>query len=460
MSDRKGSNSPLRISDSFDIKNVDGYIKKHLDINNVKDYIFNYIEQYSCIIYFAIGSYFNPKQSAQWNCENDQHLPTFLRDAHTRFPNKRILIILIDPLFTEKVEDINTNSNCYHNSWKQSDNYSNVYNACYESSNPELDTYQGVTIVIINGGVTWGSHKTYLDEHEHDHCLNYQSYDIEPMLFEICKCVSNHNALLFYHEFTGRNVIFLDKLIFDRLKNEHISEESYRTKICIDITRGGNQSCLFNLSEVKHYPLIAVKNGILSIENHMLLSKEDKKRLIMKFGITDKTNVDKLVYDVIHSNMSSDEIRDIILFHQIIAYDRMVIILIKDIILAFIRQCHTCKIIKNFTDLTQMKQIKMICCDLNIADFPSLDQMMSNSINLNSDEIKCMLNSIAHNLYDAMYIILSSILVKYSNEDEEYVKCIVMSFVDSNKNMTAEQIKHINSNYENFIQNMLLNKNC
>lgn len=438
-----------------------------LKFENLSDFIITYIVTYSCIVYFAIGSHFNPKQKVRWNCENDQHFPPFLKDAHTKYPNKRILIILIDPESTETLDDININSDCYLNgSWKQSNTHSNLFESHFESHyenlNSEHDTYQGVSIIIIKGGVTWGCHKTYIDDN--DYCLNYCSYDIEPMLFGICKCITaivGSNSLLFYHEFTGRNVIFLQKLIFDRLNNEGINNESYTTKICIDITRGGNLSCLFNLSEVSNYPLITLdKDNKLSYDNPMLLSNEEKKRLIMQFGITDKLNVNNSVYDIINCAMSFDEIRDIILFHQIIAYDKMIINLVKTYILAFIRQSHTCKIIKNFTDLTHMKQIKMICCDLNIVDFPSSEQIIGNSFNCSSDEIKCMINSIVHKLYDALYVILSSILVKYNNENEEYVKCIVMSFVDSIKNMTIKQIENINNDYNSFIVNMLSNKNC
>ena len=88
--------------------------------------------------------------------------------------------------------------------------------------------------------------------------------------------IVNTNTLLFYHEFTGSNVLMLEQEVKKKATTFNPN------KICIDITRGSDMSCYFNLSNPEFYPIISLdETNKLKYFNPDILSNNEKINIII-----------------------------------------------------------------------------------------------------------------------------------------------------------------------------------
>ena len=302
-----------------------------INLTNLFEYVQNYVDNNSTIIYIGVGTHFNgsmdPIHKREWDIRENQQFPPFLQDAKKKYFDKKILLILIDPAFKEtSIPYIVSTSNSFlENSWKDNQSDSNIF---------ESDL--GVDVIILNKSITWGSYKEY----EYDK----ESYDIFDLMIKLCKLISNPqiDSLLFYHEFTGKNPILLEYLI-----KSHFNYDD--TKICIDISRGADLSCYFNLTEPENYPLISNENlnNKLKYINPIKISNNKIKQLYNQY-YKFTWNKEKCTMSKTETNILIDKPEDMILCFQILKFDNNFLNIIKDSIITMIRQFYTMNEKKNF----------------------------------------------------------------------------------------------------------------
>ena len=236
-----------------------------LYLDNLMEYIKNHIKNNSTIIYFGIGSMFysnNNNDNNEWEYKNNQQFPPFLCDAKNKFIEINILIILIDPAFEYLISPyiVNDCKNFLYNSWTKSSTFINLY-----------ESTLGVSVIYIKKRISW------------DNLNNDEFFNIKPLIINLCEFISNPeiDALLFYHEFTGENVIRLEQII-KKSKINNQSIEFDNNKICIDITRCADLSCYFNLTNPENYPIITFDNNKLKYLNLTNFSNMEIKEIISK----------------------------------------------------------------------------------------------------------------------------------------------------------------------------------
>ena len=189
----------------------------------------------------------------------------------------------------------------------------------------------GLNVIKISASVIWG-----------DNLINYKNiFNFEQLMIEICNIVSKNtsNTLLFYHEFIGTNVIILEHLI----RKKSIGFDS--NKICIDITRGSDLSCYFNLSNPEFYPIVSISLlNKLKYINPNILSNDKKSNIISQYkkftnGFDNNTNSD---FSKINMNYLFQIPEEIILCFQIIKHDKILLNHILDGIISLIRYFYVC----------------------------------------------------------------------------------------------------------------------
>jgi hypothetical protein len=298
-----------------------------IDCDNLLEYIKNYIQINSTIIYFGVGTMFYPNQqyNDEWDYKNNQQFPPFLHDAKLKFFEKKILIILIDPVFNDchcpyLVSD---SKNFLENSWNQSTIFSNLY----ESS-------IGVSVIAIKKYIRWN-----------DINSSSEYYNIKPLLIELCKFISKPeiDSLLFYHEFIGSNVILLENMIKKSFTESDIYDDN---KICIDISRGADLSCYFNLTNPENYPIIKIDEKFEKLKylNPSKLSIHEISEIIFKYN---KFRFDiSNLFDRQQTNYLIDKPDELIIFFQIHKSNLINIDLINKTIITTFRQFYS---INNYT---------------------------------------------------------------------------------------------------------------
>lgn len=213
------------------------------------------------IVYIGVGTQFYGNKN--WETNQNQQFPQFIRDLKNKIPSIKVLIVLIDPSFVKGTPPYIVTSNDINlkNTWTKSKYYSNLY---HSSSN--------VDVIQITDSVNWSN--VINNDFNND-------FKFERIMIELCDHISNsvENTLLFYHEFTGSNVKMLENII-----KKHIKIDD--NKICIDITNGSKLSCYVDLAMPESYPVIICdKFNNLRYINPDTLSIDEKKELFNNSNI-------------------------------------------------------------------------------------------------------------------------------------------------------------------------------
>lgn len=361
----------------------------NIDFNNLETYINNFINfnKYS-IIYIGAGTfYFNNDKISDRDYKNNQQFPPFLQDFKLKNLNIPILIILIDPEFNLNIlpHIIQSSGQFYSNSWNITKE-SNLYH-----SNLDID------VIAISDIVSWNN--------------NFQNikFNFENFLINLCHNLSNNdvNTLLFYHEFTGTNVILLENLIKKKLKNFD------NNKICIDITRGADMSCYFDLSNPEFYPIVKYDEIDKTIKyiNTNQLTNEIKMKILNKYKKITIESKNKF-------NLREIE-TDLILYFQIIKLDKIIFDNVSTCILPLIRYLFVCENITN---------INNTWCINHINQLKFLNDYLNNNYNYKNyleifNKIECIEEDIN---------LIYSIKLNNQNYNEQIV---IISFIKSKENI-------------------------
>jgi hypothetical protein len=392
-----------------------------INFANLKDIIINYIQSNnSTIIYFAIGSNYYQTASLGWDFRENQQFPPFLHDAKLKFFDTSILIILIDPSLKEEPYIVKNQGNFLDNSWITNKYHSNLF-----------ESNLGISVISISEYISWSVYNEYEQEY----------YNIQDLIKELAEFISQPdiNSLLFYHEFTGKNTILLENII----KNK-ISFDS--NKICIDITRGSNLSCYFNLTDPENYPVIIYENKLkyvnpdsLNIYEKIDILKQYKK-FTNNFGFTSEINSNEnteCLFSKYQTNYLIDKPEQMILCFQIIKSDLIMFKLLTDGIISLIRQFYTMNNKDNFG--MKMYGIPYLYTIFNRSNLIDLNIIETNlkqidSINLNKstesrydEKFEQFKNIILEELYNLLMLVLIEILNKYDIElvdIDNFVNCL------------------------------------
>ena len=436
-----------------------------IDIDNLKHFIINYTELHSTIIYFGIGSKFYPSNTQSgWDSKLNQQFPTFLHDAKLKYFDKNILIILIDPGFdlNQSPYIVSSQDNFLSNSWTKSDTHTNLY-----------VSEMGVSVIVLKQFIGWNSYNYKSPEYS-------QFINIEPMLLELCEYISRPtvDSLLFYHEFTGHNVLVLENSIKTQCVEFGIGYDE--TKICIDITRGADLSCYFNFTNPENYPIIIIDENINKLKylNPSTIWIQNSTEIINKYkkfnlesnsknyssSSNSKSNPDNISticpFNKYDTNYLYDKPNDLVLYFQIVKSDLISFMLIKNSIISLIRQFYTMENKKKFgIGMWGVNFFSILKSKVITINFDSIEDKLRliDSINSCSDEIPnyneifdLTKNQILDDLYHILSISLKTLLVKYRINDAD-----IDDFIEKIKNIQNKY--DIIKFYENFIDQVLYN---
>jgi hypothetical protein len=440
-----------------------------ISLNNLKDFVLNFINtNNSSVIYFGIGSYYDAYKSNKninnadivyWKYNENQQFPPFLHDFKLKNIDIPILIVLIDPNFNSEPPYIVDFSNIFlENSWTTSKDFSNLY----------LSNFQ-ISVIKISDYVMWDFDEINLNTNLYSNqnsCSNIQkTIDFEKIITELCIHVSEptSNTLLFYHEFTGKNVISLEYLIKDKISNFNSN------KICIDITRGSDLSCYFNLSNPEFYPIITFDSSSkLKYINPDLLNNFEKNKIINQHKkFTEKFyNKSDYVFSQFDENYLFQTPEEIILCFQIIKFDKISLNNILNGILPLIRYLYVCEDNNNINlKMWGIRHLLLIKKSNNVLTNVSdiIDKIIANiklimDINDNNDSIYTYgeysennINNIRQKIVDDLFCIMKdllySTLIKY-----EISHLKIDELIENLKILTNKY--DIIPNYKTFIANL------
>jgi hypothetical protein len=225
-----------------------------LDPNNLPEVLFENSSSTPCIIYVGVGTHL--QYGKDWEHKYNQQFPAFIHDWKINNSSTRIKIILFDGMENDIPYILRDAQSFYSNTFHMDSKYSNVFRSDY-----------GIEVYNFRFNVNW-----------FNNYLNREGYfDISNIIIQIMGKIGR-GYLFFYHEFTGRNPELLECEI-----NQIINFNDRR--ICIDISRGRDLSCMVDFSEPENYPLI-LSNGSDDIEwlNVKNLSIEKQFELIDNFS--------------------------------------------------------------------------------------------------------------------------------------------------------------------------------
>ena len=427
-----------------------------LGLNTLKKYIIDYIDSNkSSVIYFGVGSYYNyygPNNNSKtkinhWRPDENQQLPPFLHDFKLKNLDVPILIILIDPSFNDEPPYVVKSNDFLEKSWTTSQEFHNLY-----LSNIKLN------VIKISDYVIWD--KKY---------LNSSNFNFEQFLMEICEHVSNpiNNTLLFYHEFCGTNVILLENLIKKKLI--HFNPN----KICIDITRGADSSCYFNLSNPEFYPIIELNEANkLKYLNPQTLESNKINNIIFeykKYTIGFHANTPNCIFSKNNLNLLFHVPNEIILCFQIIKLDKIIFDYISSGIIPLIRYLYVCENNQKINlDMTGIYHLHLLQAYIKNYDekyivscIDTIDDILENIRlisdinnnkfdNLDNDENTDFLKkNIIYNLFDIMKKILTNIVMKYKINEGE-----INEFINNLEGLYDKY--HMIDYYNNFISRIYI----
>jgi len=408
-----------------------------ITLHTLKDYITKFINSNdSSIIYFSTGSYYYVNEYHQesktnirdWEFKDNQQFPPFLHDFKFKNLDVPVLIILIDPIYNDEPPYIVSSSNNFlESSWSISEEFSNLYLSSF-----------GLNVIKISDKIFWGDMRNELQT----------NFNFEKLIIGLCEYVSksSSNSLLFYHEFTGSNVILLENLV---RKN---TIQFNPNKICIDITRGANMSCYFNLSNPEFYPIITYDElNKLKYINPEMLTNDDKINIIEQYGkfITGfNDNLQDCIFSKFNCNYLFQTPIEMVLCFQIIKNDQSILNNVSNGILSLIRYFNVYNENINFNlkiwgieHLITLKNYIKNKCFLDyryttkclntfnhiIDNIKLIDDINKNELNDNPDyneNINFLKNEIIVNLYLIMKEILVDIVIKYQINIFEVEKLI------------------------------------
>lgn len=385
-----------------------------IELNNIEDFIFEYIDNLDNlkpnIIYIGTGTCYYSTNDKHWNYEDNQQFPPFLHDFKSINIDAQILVVLIDPNFTYDVPPyiVSSSDKFYSCSWDKSKEHINLFHSSL-----------GIDVITIADSVVWGNN---LQEDNH-------TFDFENFMVKLCNKISefDHNTILFYHEFTGANVMMLEQIIKNKSTNYNPN------KICIDITRGSNMSCYFNLSNPEFYPIMLFdENDELQYIDPYTLPNDTKIQIVKQYkrftdGFEDQdSNCD---YSPSKPNYLLLTDLNIVLCFQIIKSDKIIFNLISDGLIPMIRYLYICDDELNINNkmwginhITNLKyyisdvsnQIECIKEDLNLIE------LINSNISKNPDyksTIRHLKEIIIDKLFDIIKNVLKNILVKYQIDE-------------------------------------------
>lgn len=429
-----------------------------INLENLEEFVIKYINtNKSSIIYIGGGTYCYSEnlENNVWSFDKNQQFPLFLHDFKSINIQIPILIILIDPSFDLNITPyiVNSTDQFYSGSWEKSKINSNHYHSKL-----------GIDIIVISDGIVWGEN---LLRNKNNH------FNFENLMVNLCNKVSEpkSNTLMFYHEFTGLNVLELEQLIKQKTINFN------HNKICIDITRGSDMSCYFNLSNPEFYPIIEFNEfNKLKYSNPDVLSNDEKTHIINTykkftdgFEIPDST----CEYYPYKQNYLFATNPNIIMCFQIIKYDKIIFNLISDGLIPLIRYLYVCTDNTNFNNkmwgMSHFKKLKIYInnfsfihnCDhrndtflLNIVnlvdDNINLIESINSNINDNPDYdeiISHLKENVICGLFDIIKNILVNIVIKYKNN-----VIVVEDFINNLKQLKNKY--DMIELYKNFISSL------
>lgn len=429
-----------------------------INFENLEEFIIKYITtNKSSIIYIGGGTYCYSAnlENNIWSFDKNQQFPLFLHDFKSKNPEIPILIILIDPVFDLNTQPyiINSSNQFYSGSWEKSKINSNHYHSIL-----------GIDTIVISDKIMWGKN-LQTDDNEKKY------FDFEKLMINICNKVSDTklNTLMFYHEFTGSNPIILKQLI----KQKTINFNS--NKICIDITRGSDMSCYFNLSNPEFYPIIEFDEfNKLKYVNPDVLSNNEKIHIIDKYKkFTDGFEIQDSTceYYSHKPNYLFATNPNIILCFQIIKYDKIILKLISDGLIPLIRYLYICTDNTNFNNkmwgVSHLNKLKIYVnnfihnCDnknnifllekINLVnDNINLIETINLNINSNPDynvTISHLKDNIIYGLFDIIKNILINVVIKYQINTS-----VIEDFIDNLKQL--ENKYDMIPLYKNFISSL------
>lgn len=443
---------------------------KIINFNNLENWLSKYIDLNASnpsIIYIGGGTYCfsvnnnnnngndgnNGNDSNKyWGYEENQQFPPFLHDFKSSNINIPILIILIDPAFNLNTPPyiVNSQDQFYSNSWKKSNEYSNIYHSTL-----------GIDVIVMPERVMWGD-KLQMDS---------ETYNFSNLMVNLTNKIEKTNTLLFYHEFTGSNVLML----------EHEVKKNATTfnpnKICIDITRGSDMSCYFNLSNPEFYPVISLdETNKLKYFNPDILSNNEKINIITRYKkFTDGFEIpdSNCEYNKLKPNYLFSTNPDIILCFQIIKLDKIIFKLISNGLIPMIRYLYVCEnysninnkmwgvshlttlnyCVNNFNSIINSdyknqihiyEEIEKIQEDLNLIE------LMNLNINSNPDykeSVSHLKDNIIYGLFNVIKNILVNIVIKY-----QINTIVVKDFINNLKQLKNKY--DMITLYKNFISSL------
>ena len=428
-----------------------------IEANNLSEFVINFINSNSSsIIYFGIGTNytgFNAKSFETdtkpipqlWDYKTNQQFPPFLHDAKLKYFDKPILIVLVDPDFDSNLPPhiITQPNNFLENSWTCSSEYSNLY------------------ISSFNVSVIWIKKYIFSDD-DVAFSTNPDYFSIKQTMIELCKFVSKPeiDSLLFYHEFTGTNTILFEDMIKKQFNSKYIYSELFDSgKICIDITRGADLSCYFDLANPENYPVITIDNNKLKYLNPFIIEQEHAKRIIKNF--TGNSSMENILNDVSQIDLLNSS-NDFILYYQLKKCDAIMLWLVENGLISMIRQFYTMNEKKLFgIRMWSVKYFDTIELKLYSESISTkFSELVSNlqlidAINENSNDYEDyedifngVKNIILVCLYEILSLILSNVLAKYNVDMIE-----INEFVDNLKNLTNKY--DIIKTYKKFIESKI-----
>ena len=377
------------------------------------------------IIYIGVGTEYHSISDTIWNFKDNQQFPPFIHDAKLKFSNIKIIIILIDSLLSDIPYMITDDSSLLTDTWVQDSKYFNMF-----KSSMNLD------VIAIREEITWG-------DFDNNSII---SKNITEIMIQLCTIVNLSNSLLFYHEFTGRNPILLEHYL-----KKNIDYNS--NKICIDITKGADSSCYFNLLDPENYPIITYcNNSELLYLNPNNLNKEQEKIIYEKYKYYTK--------DIINENQLISTEDELVLYFQIVKQEKLIIKLLNNSIISLIRQLYT---------LTNIEHINSKMCQIQYFDHlkikfefvkKPIDNILTKLLiidNLhlneqNSSDYINNVNTIKIQLLDDLNLILKLILLDIGwkhNLHIENIELLMKQFnqLDNKYNIMSIFIKFIENLY-------------
>ena len=432
---------------------------KMINFDNIENWLTKYIHlkgSNPSIIYIGGGTYcFSVNNDKHWKYEENQQFPPFLHDFKSLNTDIPILVILIDPIFDLNTPPyvVSSQDQYYSNSWTKSNEYSNIYHSRL-----------GIDVIVIPDKVVWSENLQ----------IESSSFDFMNFMVNLTNKIEKTNTLLFYHEFTGYNVLMLE---------QEVKKKSFcfnPNKICIDITRGSNMSCYFNLSNPEFYPVISVnESNKLKYSNSEILSSDEKIKIITKYKkFTDGFEIQDsdCEYYKLKPNYLFSTNPDIILCFQIIKFDKIFFNLISNGLIPMIRYIYICEnnyninskiwgishlttlnsYVNNFYSIVNsdyknnthvcvlVEKIKEIKENINLIEMINLNQNQNPDYN---EIISHLKENIICGLFDVIKNILVNIVIKY-----QINIFVIEDFINNLKQLTNKYDMILF--YKNFISSL------